>query len=102
MLNDGNFDPSKLLNTGAALCIQNHAKQRYFNLSRYIMDLRRLVDAKRDFDMDSNTWTQAMTQMGALNQEFKQPVVQQPQPDIKNLIIDAIREVIKPEALKQL
>ena len=100
MLNDGNFNPSKLLNTGAALCIQNHAKQRYFNLSRYIMDLRRLVDAKRDFEMDSNTWQQAMSQFGNLKQELVQPVVQQPQPDLSTLVKDAIREVVKPEALR--
>ena len=100
MLNDGNFDPNKLLNTGAALCIQNHAKQRYFNLSRYIMDLRRLVDAKRDFEMDSNTWQQAMSQFGNLKQELVQPVVQQPQPDLSTLVKDAIREVVKPEALR--
>ena len=94
--NSGSFDPNKLLNTGAALFIQDQAKQRYFNLNRYIIGLKRLVDAKRDFEMDSNTWQQAMSQFSNLKQELIQPAAQ---PDIKAIIQDAIKSTIKPEAL---
>ena len=99
-MNDGTFNPGAMLQMGATLFVNDQAKQRYFNLGRYIIGCKRLVDAKRDLEMDDVTYNQAISQLGNIANVVQQPVAQPTaQPDIKTLMVEAIKENIKPEAL---
>jgi hypothetical protein len=55
------FDPQAMLNMGVTLYINDQAKQRYFNPSRYLIMTTRFADAQRNLDMDQVTWNQVQT-----------------------------------------
>ena len=95
------FDPQAMLNMGVTLYINDQAKQRYFNPSRYLIMTTRFADAQRNLDMDSVTWNQVQASpVGQIADVIQQPAAP---PVAKALTIDDLnnwaKSTFKPEAL---
>ena len=95
------FDPQAMLNMGVTLYVNDQAKQRYFNPSRYLIMTTRFADAQRNLDMDTSTWNQFQASpVGQIAGVIQQPTAP---PVAKALTIDDLnnwaKSTFKPEAL---